>query len=80
VKQFHYTQWPDEGIPGDPQELVNFIQFVNQQVPEKEGPHRPLVIHCRYILSGVSPCLWSLSPKSINNNNISIYSQTDKMQ
>jgi len=47
LKQFHFTKWPDEGIPEDAQELVNFISFVQQQVPEKDGPHRPLVIHCR---------------------------------
>ena len=48
VKQFHYTKWPDEGIPQDPQVLIDFISFVNQHVPEKSSNQRPLLIHCRY--------------------------------
>ena len=48
VKQFHYTKWPDEGIPEDPQVLINFIRFVNEQTQENDSHLRPLLIHCRY--------------------------------
>jgi len=50
LKQFHYTKWPDVGIPADPQELVNFISLVNEQIPKQDGPQGPLVIHCRYCI------------------------------
>jgi len=47
VKQFHFTNWPDKVVPEDPRELVNFVNFVNEQVPQKDNPGRPLIVHCR---------------------------------
>lgn len=46
VKQFHFTAWPDFGIPENPTSLLQFIRKVSKSNQTEAGP---MIIHCRYI-------------------------------
>ena len=43
VLHYHFTQWPDHGVPASKLCLISFIKRVRKQHPP-EGP--PLVVHC----------------------------------
>ncbi|XP_072041064.1 receptor-type tyrosine-protein phosphatase T-like [Amphiura filiformis] len=43
IKQFHFTDWPDFGVPKYPTPVLNFIKTVNAFNPEGSGPP---IIHC----------------------------------
>ena len=47
VTQFHFTAWPDHGVPSHATSLLAFIRKVRNSVPEDAGP---IVIHCRCVL------------------------------
>ncbi|XP_026462528.1 tyrosine-protein phosphatase 10D-like [Ctenocephalides felis] len=43
MKHFHFTTWPDFGVPSPPQTLVRFARAFRERV----GPEqRPVVVHC----------------------------------
>lgn len=42
LRHYHFTSWPDFGVPNSPQVLVNFVQTVRQNLAN-EGP---IVVHC----------------------------------
>ena len=44
VKQFHFTVWPDHGVPEYPTALLAFRRRVRRYNPDDAGP---LVVHCR---------------------------------
>lgn len=45
MKQFHYTSWPDFGVPDHPNPIISFIRRVN--IFNKSGDGRgPDIIHC----------------------------------
>ena len=63
VKQFHYTAWPDYGVPEHPTPLLRFIHKVETDNPVKAGP---MIVHCRW----VQPLpLFEISGTSIIMNN-----------
>jgi netrin-G3 ligand len=41
IKQFHYTAWPDFGVPDHPNPMISFIRRVNHM--KHEGPD---IVHC----------------------------------
>ncbi|XP_055956339.1 receptor-type tyrosine-protein phosphatase alpha-like [Patella vulgata] len=43
IKQYHYTSWPDKGVPIDMASLVEFRNKVNKSRTRHPGP---LVVHC----------------------------------
>ena len=43
--QYHFTAWPDHGVPADPGCVLNFLQEVNQK-QEHVQPAGPIVVHC----------------------------------
>ncbi|XP_023932844.1 receptor-type tyrosine-protein phosphatase epsilon-like [Lingula anatina] len=45
VKQFHFTGWPDNGVPIDPTALVKFREEVEKHDILVEG-QGPVVVHC----------------------------------
>lgn len=45
VKQFHFTGWPDHGVPYHATGLLSFIRRVKISNPPSAGP---IVVHCRY--------------------------------
>ena len=51
IKLFHFTAWPDFGVPLHATPLLGFIHRIRQH--HRYGDHRPLLIHCRYIAASV---------------------------
>lgn len=45
MKQFHFTSWPEHGVPYHATGLLAFIRRVKASTPPDAGP---IVIHCRY--------------------------------
>jgi protein tyrosine phosphatase len=43
IKQFHFTSWPDFGVPEHPTSLLRFIHKVASTNPDDAGP---IVVHC----------------------------------
>lgn len=52
VKQFHFTGWPDHGVPYHATGLLSFIRRVKISNPPSAGP---IVVHCRYKHSTCRP-------------------------
>jgi len=49
VLHYHYTAWPDKGLPTNPKLLVQFLcQVLNKQASFREAG--PIVVHCRSTL------------------------------
>ncbi len=44
VTHFHFSAWPDHGVPADKTCLIQFIQRVRKDFPYYDSP--PLVVHC----------------------------------
>nr|XP_018671516.1 receptor-type tyrosine-protein phosphatase kappa isoform X2 [Ciona intestinalis] len=42
-KQFHFTSWPDHGVPSRPTNLLSFVRRVKSYDPQGEGP---TLVHC----------------------------------
>ena len=45
IYQFHYTGWPDHGVPDDPSSVLNILEDVNIKQDHTEGAG-PIVVHC----------------------------------
>lgn len=43
VKHFHFTTWPDFGVPDPPQTLICFVRTFRERVGTEQ---RPIVVHC----------------------------------
>ncbi|XP_077500276.1 receptor-type tyrosine-protein phosphatase mu-like isoform X2 [Amblyomma americanum] len=43
VKQFHFTAWPDHGVPAHPLSLVEMIEMAKAHAPSSKSP---LLLHC----------------------------------
>ena len=46
VKQFHYTGWPDFGVPDQPHPIIAFIRHLDNVVRRGKGPD---IVHCRLV-------------------------------
>lgn len=44
VTQFHFTSWPDFGVPFTPIGMLKFLKKVKNCNPQYAGP---IVVHCR---------------------------------
>ena len=44
ITQFHYTAWPDHGVPETALPLIHLIKLVREYQPD-DSP--PIVVHCR---------------------------------
>ncbi|CAH0385398.1 unnamed protein product [Bemisia tabaci] len=43
IRHFHFTTWPDFGVPSPPQTLIRFVRAFRERI----GPdQRPIVVHC----------------------------------
>ncbi|KAG8190018.1 hypothetical protein JTE90_000114 [Oedothorax gibbosus] len=43
IRHFHFTTWPDFGVPDPPQTLVKFVRtFRDRVIPD----NKPIVVHC----------------------------------
>ncbi|XP_069547639.1 receptor-type tyrosine-protein phosphatase H-like [Brachyistius frenatus] len=45
VKHFHFTAWPDHGVPQCTEVLIEFRRLVRRHI-EREGGRAPTVVHC----------------------------------
>ncbi|KAG7227808.1 hypothetical protein INR49_013602, partial [Caranx melampygus] len=45
VKHFHFTAWPDHGVPEGTDVLIQFRELVRWHI-DKEGDGAPTVVHC----------------------------------
>ena len=43
VRQFHFTIWPDHGVPEEPSPLLHFVRKVTASNSPNAGP---MVVHC----------------------------------
>ena len=44
VTQFHYTAWPDHGVPDNVMSVIRFIRHVRKLFPASQD--QPLLVHC----------------------------------
>ena len=51
IKQFHFTAWPDHGVPSHPTPLLSLVRHTFSANRESVGP---MVVHCRYSKSPLS--------------------------
>lgn len=47
IRHFHYTVWPDHGVPETTQSLIQFVRTVRDYINRSPGAG-PTVVHCRY--------------------------------
>lgn len=45
IRHFHFTAWPDFGVPERPQSLIKFVRIVRDQMIRECGP---MLVHCRW--------------------------------
>ncbi|TNN80604.1 Receptor-type tyrosine-protein phosphatase eta [Liparis tanakae] len=45
VRHFHFTAWPDHGVPQGTEALIRFRGLVRQHI-ERDGAEAPTVVHC----------------------------------
>lgn len=46
MKHFHFTTWPDFGVPDPPQTLVRFVRAFRDRIPPEQERVRPIIVHC----------------------------------
>lgn len=47
MKHFHFTAWPDHGVPEGTEVLIQFRSLLRHHI-QTEGARTPTVVHCRY--------------------------------
>lgn len=50
IRQFHFTGWPDHGVPYHATGLLGFIKRVKSKTLTNAGP---MVVHCRLVCPGI---------------------------
>ena len=54
VYQYHYTDWPDHGVPAYTLPSLAFVAKSTAANPPTAGP---IIVHCRYSVCSVLSCL-----------------------
>ena len=79
IKHFHFTAWPDHDVPTLYDELLLFVEKVEEGLIESEAP---LLVHCSAGVgrSGTFLSLFNLSAAIKNRKAISIYNLVHEMR
>ncbi|WP_411023345.1 protein-tyrosine phosphatase family protein, partial [Salmonella sp. s51228] len=77
--QWHYTSWPDMGVPENGTSLLKFVQRVHQSHPKQSGP---MVVHCSAGVgrTGTFITLGSMMPMIREQGLIDVYNFVIKMR
>lgn len=49
VRQFQFTDWPEQGVPKSAEGFIDFIGQVHK-TKEQFGQEGPITVHCRYYI------------------------------
>ncbi len=52
VRQFHYTVWPDHGVPEITQSLIQFVRTVRDYI-NRSPFSGATVVHCRWTVKSL---------------------------
>lgn len=64
VRQFQFTDWPEQGVPTTGEGFIEFIGQVHK-TKEQFGQEGPITVHCRY---GTPMCyIWHARDVSCNS-------------
>ncbi len=74
VTHFHFSAWPDHGVPADKTCLIQFVKRVRKNFPYYESP--PLLVHCSAGVgrSGTFIVLDSMLERMNKEDSFNIYS------
>ena len=50
IRQFQFTDWPEQGVPKSGEGFIDFIGQVHK-TKEQFGQDGPISVHCRYVNS-----------------------------
>ena len=56
VRHFHYTAWPDHGVPSTSKSLVRFVSLVRKALDNEGDTDKPTIIHCRLVVCDSLAC------------------------
>lgn len=72
VRHFHFTTWPDFGVPNPPQTLVRFVRAFRDRVGSDQ---RPIVVHCSAGVgrSGTFICLDRILQSILTSDYVDIF-------
>ena len=45
IHQFHFTTWPDHGVPDRPTVMLDFLRIINRY--HDRDATTPILVHCR---------------------------------
>ncbi|XP_068115989.1 receptor-type tyrosine-protein phosphatase beta-like [Hyperolius riggenbachi] len=46
VRHFHFTAWPDHGVPRTTKELIQFRNLIHEYTANRFPPNSPILVHC----------------------------------
>eukprot|EP01130_Rhizamoeba_saxonica_P013645 TRINITY_DN583_c0_g1_i1.p1 TRINITY_DN583_c0_g1~~TRINITY_DN583_c0_g1_i1.p1 ORF type:complete len:289 (+),score=69.72 TRINITY_DN583_c0_g1_i1:537-1403(+) len=46
IIQYHYTVWPDHGVPDDKETVLELIEEMDERIARKNLEGTPIVVHC----------------------------------
>ncbi|KAG5276245.1 hypothetical protein AALO_G00129680 [Alosa alosa] len=76
VKQYHFQNWPEQGLPQNPQELMDMIKAMKQSIgSSRTDKSVPVVVHCQNGTSrtGIFCALWNLVDCTNTENLMDIF-------
>lgn len=50
VRQFQFTDWPEQGVPKSGEGFIDFIGQVHK-TKEQFGQDGPIAVHCRFVVA-----------------------------
>ena len=60
IKHFHFTSWPDHGVPSFSNAILSFVRHVKNVKSADSGP---IVVHCRSVCARNAERAWFSAEK-----------------